>query len=66
MEKLFTKPAHIEMNRFLLNIKYTHNIKPHPVDIEVSGKLNATQLRSFLLYIALPFVVRFLPTHYQC
>ncbi|CAF2730822.1 unnamed protein product [Rotaria sp. Silwood2] len=47
------------MNRFLLSIKYPHTIKQHPADIESTGKWKATQLRVFLLCIALPFAVHY-------
>ncbi|CAF0810132.1 unnamed protein product [Rotaria sordida] len=56
---IFPKPVHMQMNRFLLSIKYPHTIKRHPVDIESTGKWKATQLHVFLLCIALSFAVHY-------
>lgn len=64
-KKTIPKGLYGQVNEFLRNIKYPHTIKRHPNNIQLSDKWKATQLRIFLLYVALPFAVRFLSAQHQ-
>ena len=46
------------INKYLTEIKYPHSFNRYPRDLASYGQWKASQLRTFMVYVALPTLVR--------